>query len=311
VVNRPPNFSGAIGMYRITMRAEPTELQAEEPLVLTVRITGTGPVAKLQRPDLRQLPKFAKEFHVENLGERDLLAESAREFTYRLRPSSAEVRQIPSLPFVFFKPGIIPDYKGYQTTYAPAIALRVRPRTVVTPDVVKGVDARMDVPQSVYRLVEGPAVLRRDHPFSLPNPFAFASLLAIPPFLCGLWCVAWRRAHPDAGQRARQRRSRASQKALRALPSADRIKGREHAVRVGSILLDFLRERFDVAGAEPTPAEVAQHLQQAATAPALVQEVVAFLEACDAARFAPGFTTCENAWVDRGRQLVLALEANQ
>src|SRR5581483_5536230 len=120
IAGRPAHFSGGVGTFRVTSRATPTKLQAEEAIHLTVRVTGSGSLQEIARPELRRSTKFTAHFHVENLKDRYLPKENAREFDYLLRPKSASVKEIPAVPFVFFKPGVVPDYKGYQTTYAPA-----------------------------------------------------------------------------------------------------------------------------------------------------------------------------------------------
>lgn len=126
LVGRPENFSGAIGVYKISMEATPTEVEVEQSITLTVRITGSAGLQGVKRPDLRRLPRFAQRFNVQNLGERQPTKE-IQEYDYRLRPLSIEVTEIPSLPFVYFKPGVIPDYKGYQTSSAAALPIKVRP----------------------------------------------------------------------------------------------------------------------------------------------------------------------------------------
>src|SRR5438034_11122172 len=103
VAGRPGNYSGAIGShFRVQMHATPTQLQAEDPLTLTVRISGSGNVQQLQRPDLLRLPRFAQRFHIDNLSDRYLPTEQIREFDYRLRPRSSAVKQVPFWSFIFF-----------------------------------------------------------------------------------------------------------------------------------------------------------------------------------------------------------------
>ena len=52
VVGRPLDFSGAVGgPFTVTATAEPTEVTAEEPFTLTLRITGPGNLADLPRPE--------------------------------------------------------------------------------------------------------------------------------------------------------------------------------------------------------------------------------------------------------------------
>src|SRR5581483_10221082 len=40
IAGRPAHFSGGVGTFRVTSRATPTKLQAEEAIHLTVRVTG-------------------------------------------------------------------------------------------------------------------------------------------------------------------------------------------------------------------------------------------------------------------------------
>jgi hypothetical protein len=308
VANRPPNFSGAIGSFDVAARAAPTTVQAEDPLIFTVRITGKGSLRHVRRPNLRQLPSFNKRFHIDNLDERDLPNERAREFDYRLRPRTAEVKQIPALPFVYFKPGFTPDYLGYQTKYAPAIPLRVKPRATVQASEVQGTVPLTGVPGSLYGYTEGPSVLRHTATFSLPGPFAVAVLVLGPPALCLAWHAAWRRRYPDAARVARQRRSRAARQALKALEGLGQLQVEQQAPRAEQVLVEYLRRRLDFGVEEPTPAEVAAYLQRAGSAPALVQEVTRFFDACAAARFGPEKQMSVNGWSAAAAQLVRSLE---
>src|SRR5206468_10679072 len=81
VAFRPAHFSGAVGSgFRIRMRATPTQLQAEEPILLTVTLTGKGNLQEIERPDLRRRPRFVQQFHIENLADRFSATEKTREF---------------------------------------------------------------------------------------------------------------------------------------------------------------------------------------------------------------------------------------
>lgn len=309
VAYRPAEFRGAIGWgLKIRMRATPTELQAEEPLLLTVTITGNGNLQTVQRPDLGQLPRFAQHFHIENLGDRVSAAEKTREFDYRLRPRTAAVKEIPPLRFVYFNPKMFPSEKGYQTALAPAITLTVRPRAQVRTAQVQGPPLHVEPPASVYQLATGAVVLRSDSPFALPGPGALAVLFLGPPVLGGLWYLSWRRRHPQDAHQAHKRRSRASQNALRAIRRLGTGATPAEAQQAETILAEYLRQRLDLRTAEPTPAEVADHLEQAGASATLANEVADFFGHCDAARFAPGLAEKADDWPARANRLVLALE---
>jgi hypothetical protein len=309
VAHRPANFSGAIGSrFHIQTRAAPTELQAEDPLTLTVSITGNGQVQNILRPDLRRLPRFAGRFDIENLGDRYLPANNTREFTYRVRPRTAAVKEIPPLPFVFFKPNLLPPEKGYQTTYADPIALMVRPRAQVSAARVEGMASVVEMPDSVYALVEGDTVLRHDLPFALPAPGVLALLLIGPPALGGLWYMVWRRCCPDTLRQLQRRRSRAAQQALKALQRSRKLDGAALPQQAEAIIARYLRQRLDLLTLEPTPMEVARHLEQVGSSGALGQQLARFFADCAAARFAPGLMDKPNNWTTTAARLVLALE---
>jgi hypothetical protein len=304
VAGRPPNFSGAVGAkVSVQTQAAPRELQAEEPLTFTVRITGSTALDQVVRPSLKGIPAFTRSFHIDDLAERRLAEQRAVEFDYRLRPRSAGVREIPRLPFVFFKPGIVPEHLGFQTTYAPAIPLTVKPRAEVRPTDIQGTGEQSPIPDRFYALAD--VVLDRE-PTLPPSPLMLALLFAVPPAGCAAWYVAWSRRHPDAARQARQRRSRAARQALRALDRA-RIDGDPTAVL--GIVAEYLTQRFDLAPAEPTPAEIASHLRRMELSADLAEEAARLFRAADAARFTPGGTTLATDWKADARALIDRLEA--
>src|SRR4051794_139055 len=90
LVGQPEDFSGAGGTYTIRRSAAPTEVMIEEPLLLTVAITGAGPSGQQPRRDLLKLfpPDVEEDFFIEPLAEKDryLPKDKTWEFLYRLRP---------------------------------------------------------------------------------------------------------------------------------------------------------------------------------------------------------------------------------
>jgi hypothetical protein len=309
VAGRPSYFDGAVGSgFKIQMRATPTQLLAEDPLILTVSITGTGNVQEIRRPDLRRQPRFSQRFHIDNLADRYVPAKNSRQFEYRLRPLTEAVKEIPPLLFVYFNPKLVPPEKGYLTTVAHAIPITVRPRAEVRPPPVEGMAPVSSVPNTFYELADGVVVLRHDPPFALPGPAALAAFLLGPPAAGFLWYLIWRRAYPDALRQAQKRRSRAAQHALKALQRSRRLDARSQAQQVETILAGYLRQRHDLLTAEPTPTEVARHLGQGGFSAALAQDVACFFSHCDAARFAPGVMDKQDQWTEKATRLVLALE---
>jgi hypothetical protein len=303
VAGRPDGFNGAVGVFHIATRAEPTDLQAEDPLVFTVRITASGSLEHIQRPDLRRLPRFARRFRIDDLDQRDLADQKTREFDYRLRPLNAGVKEIPALPFVYFKPGMIPDYRGYQTALAPAIPLTVRPRQSVPAEQVVGATAPPRPPESVYEIAEGPGLLRREAGISFPGPLVLVLIVLAPPLFSAAWLIFWRRRHPRVLSPARQRRSRAAGHALQALRQI-KPTGEPAAAQAAAILVEYLREHLAFASQEPSPVEVAAFLENWHLPAQAIARARRFFDDCQAARFAPAGALTGADWTASAVQLV-------
>jgi len=310
VVGRPVDlpFSEASGWFEVRASAEPTTLQAETPLTFTLTVKAVRPVRRPpQRIDLRQLPDFAEQFYIEDPSE-----EAARpddrtwEFAYRLKPRRTEVREIPSLPFVYFNPYLLTASKGFQVLYTDPIPLRVLPHeTVQVP--VQG-------PESAFVLATGPAVLERQAPWTPPARSTIVTLLLVPPLGCILWYLLWRWRYPDAARLASQRRSRAASRALQAMHSARRLDAEARAERIAAIVAGYLQQRLDLTIAEPTPHEIALLFGQHTFSPALTEQAVRFFETCDRARFQPvegGTGVSLDELQDAAMQFILAVEAEE
>jgi hypothetical protein len=324
LVGRPVDFSGAVGgPFVVQWAAAPTEVTAEEPLTLTLRITGPGNLQELRRPALGKLDSF-KAFAVEDMDDRFVPGDPPRrEFRYRVRPRTTAVKEIPRFKFVYFNPRIVPPSRGFQTTYADAIPLTVNPRKQTVPT-----GAAVDAPAW---MLEPPA---SDELFGPPRKFwqrwldrlrqklvaetddapadgewldAVVALvvpaLLVPPALCGAWLAVWRLRNPDAARRAAGRRSRAAAVALRSLNRA----GKDRPELVAAALSGYLHDRAGLPTTATTPTEIATGLATLGCPAAIVGETVTLFRRCDAARFAPA--SADVTLADDAAKAVLEWEA--
>lgn len=303
LVGRPKDFSGAVGSYTISMRAEPTELFVEEPLTLTVRITGSGPNPKYfpRRLKLTELAKDVEtDFYVEDLPkqDRELPGEKTWEFHYRLKPKHQGVRIVPRLRFVYYDPEL-PESRRFQPRFTrETIVLTVKPRPV---DVPPPVEKRVEHPQRFYQLRETDLA----RPASALLSWAGVILMVLaPPLVCGVWYQIWRRLYPDAVEQLKRRRSRAARLALKALEALGASND-----GVAAILTGYLRQRLELAPAEATPPEADWQLTSYGLSQELRERVVTLLRACDTARFAPRDAADNRPLTADATQVILAVEA--
>jgi hypothetical protein len=296
LAGRPAQFSNVVGAYAISASAEPVAVPVEEPITLRVTISGKGP-AKYQptRKDLMLFPaSWTRDFYVEPVpaADRVLPAEGAWEFVYRLRPKHQGVTAIDGIKLVTYQPPTGQRPGRYQTAYAEAIAITVKPRPA-GPEVPDDLPVRT-APASFYELPEGAAMLAPwPHPLTVPAWLLVVVLLA-PPLLT---VVGWRVLLP--GSTRRREHSRAARRALQALAGTE---------PVWVVLGGYLRERLDFPAEEPTPAEVRRFLRRRGAARPIAEKLAAFVSACDTARFAGPSTTGAGTLRAEAGRLIHALE---
>jgi hypothetical protein len=310
VVGRPEAFSEAVGnKFVVSTRADKTEMYLGQAMVYTVQVRAVGKFWHApERPDLQEMPKFRERFKIARSSSPQpdrVLDNKAWEFDYRLQPVSESVERIPPLPLAYYHPHPKSDVPGhFFTTFGDEIELKIKP--VVSPN-AKSAKPIM-APAWLFEPAPAADVLRSSTGFIRPSMSLLALVLLAPPALGFLWYAAWRRLYPDAAGRARIRRSRAALLALQDL-SAINGNGSDRVERVTAITGTYLRQRFDLAAVEPTPAEVDALLRRHTTTEKLADSVARFFADCDAARFAPtGSVGQSTDPVEAARQLIVSLE---
>ncbi len=109
---RPGGFEGAVGRFTIEAACDRTAVDAGEIFRLTVTIRGEGN-ATMPRLDLPRFHVFGTVF-----------PDEGRTAVHDIAALSADVKEIPAIPFAFFDPGS-PSYRIVRTDPIP---LEVRPR---------------------------------------------------------------------------------------------------------------------------------------------------------------------------------------
>ncbi len=301
-VGRPADlpFSEASGRFRASAAAEPTVLEAQAPLTLTLTVRATGTVRRPpQRIDLRQWPAIARDFYVEDLPDPPRPDPQTWKFAWRLKPRRTDVAEVPGLPFVYYDPDIPQPSRRFQVPYTDPIPLQVRERASVA--------VPIRAPARALEIAGVSAVLSRRPTPGVPGPTLLAVLLLVPPLACAAAYLCWRRLYPDAARRAQQRRSRAANQALRRLHDARRLAPDARAEAVAAAVTGYLHGRLDLGPNEPTPAEAEAHLRGHSCSAEVAGQAARFYQACDSARFLPA-AGGDPALVDEAVRLILSVE---
>jgi hypothetical protein len=301
VAGRPVDFSGAIGSFKLSTCAKPTSVVSEEPVLYTVRISGHGNLTEIPRPQLDSLNGWHLLFQIAPAGDRYLEQEQAREFDYYLRPRNANVKQIPALALVYYRTGILPPEKGYQTAYAPAILLRVRPSSAPAEGQTQEQSIIRNAPPSVRTFPELSELL--SEPDAELSLWWIVMGLLLPPMLIACWHLRRNGRHPKTDSGPIFHRKKAAARALRRLQSLSTVQ----AALAGEIVSEFLRGHSKALPVEPTATDIQEHLKIVGAGQTTINVVSQFFEGCAADRFSPTEITRED-WKSRAVEIIQHLE---
>jgi hypothetical protein len=102
---RPKNFSGAVGEFQLSAKAEPTRLQTGEPVEISVRLNGKGAVENTPVPEPANWDGFKVHPATSEIDYLDTRQLTARKyFKQMVVPMRPDITQVPPLAFSFFNP---------------------------------------------------------------------------------------------------------------------------------------------------------------------------------------------------------------
>ena len=128
--DRPTDYRGAVGRYRIVAEAEPSVVAAGDPITLRIGVLGDGPMELVQAPPLYEMPIFTNDFKVMDQSPGGFVQDNTKVFVTTIRPRRAGVSEVPPIPFSFFDP----DKEQYETVYTEAIPITVNESEMLAMD---------------------------------------------------------------------------------------------------------------------------------------------------------------------------------
>lgn len=295
---RPSDFTGSIGNFRIAATVNKTKVDVNQPVTVTLRISGTGNIKSAAEPliptsdDFRIYQASSSE-NTTKMGDQIGGTKIYEEVFIPRRPGRLE---IPAIPFNYFDP----RSGKYQEISTHPIALEVtRP---------EGYVASPEVPYSAPDLTIGSEA--RDISYIKPDPgslqpigqiiFASPVFLAVNglPVLVLAATVYWRRRREKLTGDIGYARSRAALKiARRRLARARSMAGvdrtAEFYAEIYSALTSFIADKLNISPHGLTTDRVRQLVGERSDDQALLDKISNLMQKCDFARYAPSSITDE------------------
>ena len=288
--NRPDNFSGAVGRYRINVIALPTNVRIGDPIELTITITG-DPVEPLRQPDLSLVPGLADDFRIADSDLAGIVSGDDKRFKQTIRAKRTDVKEIPPLEFCYFDP----IKERYEIARTEPVPLLVRAVERLDASDLGGISAETpETPATQLEVRDGLRGLKTDESELLAQAPTITQSQVWTVTLAGplIFCAAW-----GAMTLVSAKRNERTQRKRRALRSAeqrirdargDQLSAAEFHGQIESALAGYLADRLDQPPARFLGADASTQLRARGINEELVERYAELLRRCQEAAYAGG-----------------------
>ncbi|TXI78141.1 MAG: protein BatD [Flavobacteriales bacterium] len=287
--NAPAAFNGAVGELDLVVKADRTEVKANEAIELSITYTGRGNLKLMEAPALR----FPSDFDTYDPKVNDRITVSGsgmsgqRSYQYLIIPRHEGEFALDPFVFSFF------DTRtgAYRTVEVPAMAIHVSPGEGGTITVQRPNKSDVQVLGKDIRYIRSGDLGLRPADGQLFGSWPWLAGMVAPGIGLVLF-LAWRRkrqgALNDVAGRRRKQADRVARQRLNeaslALQSSDR---KAFYDALGKALHGYVADKFGLGQAGLNAPELTERLGHYAGGEAIAAEYVALTQACDMARYAP------------------------
>ena len=283
-VSEPSGFTGGVGRFEISASADVGEGKLNEPVLLTVTISGEGNIEALPDPNW---PGFAGWRVIESpvTVESQVVAgqiTGSRTYEVALMPEQAGGRAIPGILYPYFDPGLGQYIELATAPIEVSILDAASAPAVPAVPVDSGADEETPEARPIKAV---PPTLRQPGTELADSPVYWAAW-AIPALVIA-GAMAWRR------RRTSQEAARAEVLRNNALPNARAALARAVAsggdprIAANEVLLSYLSARLETQVSGMTREALILSLREAGVLPDLEERVADILTAGESARYTP------------------------
>lgn len=123
--NKPSSFNGLVGRFNLSASIDKNQVKVNEPIVLSIKISGTGNIALMQPPTIefpagfeKYDPKISEDIN------RTSKISGSKTFEYLLIPRAVGTREIKPIELSYFDP----ELKKYQISETPSFSIKISPK---------------------------------------------------------------------------------------------------------------------------------------------------------------------------------------
>lgn len=294
-LGKPAGYKGAVGSFKFTPSISSQEVKANEPVTITLKISGTGNQKLIQNPEIEFPTNFETyEPTIENdltAGENGLTG--TRTVEYLVIPRYEGEYSIPPIEFSYFDVAS----RSYKTVKSPTYNLNVlkgAPGSATASSYVN--QQQVKVEQDIrYIKTTKPKFLKTDNFFI--GSWTYWLWYIIPFVLLCLFFVLYRKQMKLNSNIALMRTKRANKVAKRRLKQAERylkVHDKENFYNeVLRALWGYFSDKLSIPGSNLTRNNIGAELSLYGVDDTLVQKFMEILDTCEFARYAPVESSAE------------------
>ncbi|MHC4212087.1 MAG: BatD family protein, partial [Planctomycetota bacterium] len=279
---KPKEFYGLVGRYTISASAEPTQVSVGEPITLTIRIGGNKYLKAVRWPEFEKIAPMAKNFKIPSEHSPAVVRGDVKVFTQTIRANNDKVIEIPPIPLAYFDA----DKGRYTTAKTKAIKLVVDPTRILTTADLEGRSFTV-ANKEIEAIKQGDALTNQSfssisaafspgYAVVWMGPFAILVISSLIRFV----------THTSDEKTAARRRRSALAKAITQLKKIHSAEAKEHPELLGSLMKQYLGDRFDRTAASLTSQDCHQIIMEAIDDQSIAEEYRNIIADCEASRFA-------------------------
>lgn len=291
-LNRPADFSGAVGSFTFTPFIDRTTLKANEALTLRFTITGKGNLNLIEKPAIIFPPDFESYDPkiIDNISSSASGVSGSRTFEYLVIPRNAGEYTIKPVSFSYFDIG----RNTYVRLQSPQYTIWVQRGESTDPlSNNRGTDQE-DIKylgNDIRYIHIGPVQLSKQGDFFFGSTL-FYLLLLLPALLFSIIALVWKNQMKKRSDIAFMRNKKATQIATSRLRKAKtHLTAAQQEIFYNEISLalwGYMSDKFNLRLSELSTESVHEALHQKHVNEEIIDQFTETLHHCEYARFAPG-----------------------
>jgi len=287
---KPTQFYGLLGRYKISASATPTKVSVGDPITLTIKIGGNPFLTPVKWPDLEAIDALKNNFKIPDQRSSAAIERGYKVFTQTIRANNDKVTEIPPIPLAFFDP----DSGKYKIAMTKGIKLEVAPTKILTGADVEGlnfspVNKQVEaIKKGLSANYENPDILKSQH-FSLAlAAFSPACLMTWAlPLLALIASFSFKVAtHTNPEKIAAKRRQYADRKAISLLKKIDCSDDKKKYDLTAVAMTGFVGDRFNKVAGSLTSDDCYQIIVEKTNEIEVANHFKTILASCQACRYA-------------------------